>query len=247
MTGAANTRSRRGLTLVELSLGLVLLSLIGAALGSVMLSASNAWSFQQESQDAMAGDRQASHQVYQLLRKAKRIGLATKDDQTVDPVLIDGAPSIVRSASGVGGHMMIWREDANGDGIMQASEISLVAHNTTDSTLQLFEMPQSSVVAAVQFAECDIADSLDAETFKLLSGVTSRVLARNVRTTQFAVVSTGNDKQSVEYVLGTGSAHRQRTSYGTGTLRAAKKPKSVVSALIEDTVTKTNESDSSSK
>src|SRR2546429_3157598 len=71
---------RYGFTIVELTMGLLVVSIILGALAGLALAMSNGWQATQTQDNLQMARRQTSTQMYYKLRSAKYIGVATSDN-----------------------------------------------------------------------------------------------------------------------------------------------------------------------
>jgi hypothetical protein len=233
--------SRRGLTIIELCIGLCVTLLIAAALTGLSLSTAAGWMAGEASQSADRASRQAVLQVTQALRAARYVGLATVDGETVSTVAgpSDTAsstnavavgsvasvtpPSSVTDPGTPGAALMLWAED-DGDGFMQVRELALIEHDRVSRTLRLYRGRAGGSGAETVFYDYDIADSGDAAVFKTLPAVESRVLAYGVSRAGFVRRTASQGRQSVEFIFQCGAPGRERPQYGAASLRAYTVP-----------------------
>src|SRR3954470_22366095 len=71
---------RRGFTIVELTMGLLVMSIIFAALAGLALAMSNGWKATETQDNLQVARRQTSTQMYYNIRSAKFIGAASADN-----------------------------------------------------------------------------------------------------------------------------------------------------------------------
>ena len=195
---------RRGLTQIELMIGLVITVMTVGALGAFMASAAQAWRSADEVQNAQVVNLQASHRIHETIKSAKYLGYA--------------GPTTEGTA------VMFWREDPNADGKMQLSEIGTLAYNSGDKKLTLYAVPATGANAATLCSVGDIDDAGDAATFKTLANVKAVTLLKDVSEVTFAAINPrdGAQRPSLKYKVRT---QRGDKSYGETqavALRAAR-------------------------
>jgi type II secretory pathway pseudopilin PulG len=163
---------RNGFTFVELCLGLVITSLVMSALAAFTLAMSSAWRQAEQTQSATIIANQVSAVLQDQIRQARLLGAWR-------------AGSI--SGSGESAAVMLWKEAADGDGIIQDSELSLIEFDPTRHRLMIYPAGQGSGanVPYSTFTSTAVIDS-----FK--SGRTARPLARSIWGASFKVSGTGS-------------------------------------------------------
>jgi len=222
-TGPANLHLRglrRGFTFVEMSISLVVMTIIAGALAGIIGAVGITWRSSEDTQAALVSGRQASVQLYRLLRSAKYVGMACGDDQQV-------ASGVVTPSAGSGGAILFWKED-DGDQRMQLCEIALIEHDRSASTLILHQVPKTAPNASTVYSPGDTDESSDASALKALATVRRQVIARNIRSARFVRSSPGGlpECQAVEFAMGCGAEGKPpRTEYGTAALRGSFSPK----------------------
>src|SRR5688500_74206 len=111
----ASRRARAGaFTIIELIMGLVVLSFILLAVAGLVMAVGDSWNASKDSQALDSG--RAMVRVNAMLRSARYVGLATSDGD-----LAGETPETVP-----GGAVMFWRGDDNDDNIMQVKEVVLL-------------------------------------------------------------------------------------------------------------------------
>src|SRR5947207_1695392 len=144
-------KSRGGFTLVELMMGLLVMSIIFAALAGLALAMSNGWSATASQDSLQVARRQTSTQMYYNVRSAKYIGAATADNSNTSG----------GSVAGQGAVVIFWKGDKDPGKIMYAYEIAVIEHDIPSSTLRLYQLPQTASGAMTEFKDCDVDDSGD--------------------------------------------------------------------------------------
>ncbi|HWP41145.1 MAG TPA: hypothetical protein VNL70_09485 [Tepidisphaeraceae bacterium] len=162
---------RSGFTFVELCLGLVITSLVMSALAAFTLAMSSAWRQAEQTQSATIIANQVSAVLQEQVRQARLLGAWR-------------AGSI--SGSGESAAVMLWKEAADGDGIIQDSELSLIEFDPTGHRLMIYPAGQGSGanVPYSTFTSTAVIDSFKA-------GRTARPMARGIWGASFKVSGTG--------------------------------------------------------
>jgi len=207
---------RGGFTLVELMMGLLVMSIIFAALAGLSLAMSKGWSATSAQDSLQVARRQTSTQMYYNIRSAKFIGAATADDSTSSG-----------SGSGNQGAVVIfWKGDKDAGAVMYAYQIAVIEHDLATSTLRLWQLPQAASGAMTEFKGCDVDDSGDVEKFKKMNGVICQVIGRNVSTVNFKMLPVTSTRQSqmLEFQIRYKSGEQEQLEYGTATVRVPQAP-----------------------
>jgi Tfp pilus assembly protein PilV len=118
ITSRTNRRRprRRGFTLIELCLGLLVVAMIMSALAAFALAVSNCWKYSDASEASAISGNQAVIRLQRRLHDAKRVGYCRNAPQAA---------------------LVYWAADADGDGKMQFSELAMIRFNDSEHTLQL--------------------------------------------------------------------------------------------------------------
>src|SRR5688572_10208847 len=179
-------KSRAGFTVVELSMGLLVMTIIFAALSGLALAMSNGWKATEAVDSLQVARRQTSTQLYHNIRSAKFIGRATADD------LDSSGPG----PGGTGAVMIFWKGDRDPGTIMYAYQIAVIEHDLATATLRLYSLPKTAGAAMTQFKDYDVNDTDDVAEFKKIPGVTSQVIGRNVVSVTFKVLPVSSTRQT---------------------------------------------------
>jgi prepilin-type N-terminal cleavage/methylation domain-containing protein len=208
--------SRNGFTIVELTMGLLVVSIILAALAGLALAMSNGWQATQTQDNLQIARRQTSTQIYRKVRSAKYIGVATPDN----------ANSGGGSEMGKGAAVFFWMGETDPGKTMYAYQLAVMEHDMSSATLRLYQLPQTASGAMTEFKGCDIDDSGDVEKFKQLSGVTCQIIGRNISSATFKVLPVSNTRatQSLEFQINYKSGDQEQPEYGTATVRGPQAP-----------------------
>ena len=208
-------KSRGGFTLVELMMGLLVMSIIFAALAGLALAMSKGWSATSTQDNLQVARRQTSTQMYYNVRSAKFIGAATADNSNTSG-----------GSSSQGAAVIFWKGDKDPGSVMYAYQIAVIEHDIPTSTLRLYQLPQSAPGAMTEFKGCDVDDSGDVDKFKKMTGVTCQVIGRNVSSVSFKMLPAGGTRQSqqLEFQIRYKSGDQEQLEYGTATVRVPQAP-----------------------
>jgi prepilin-type N-terminal cleavage/methylation domain-containing protein len=207
--------SRRGFTLVELSMGMLIMTIILAALGGLAVALTSGWKATEVQDGLQIARRQTSAQMYHNVRSAKFIGAATADK------LDSSGPGPRRGAA-----VMFWKGDKDPGPVMYAYQIGVIEHDLDTSTLRLYQLPQTASGAMTPFKAMDIDDQVDVDAFKGLPGATCQIIGRNVHSVTFKLlpISSTRQTQSMEFRIQYKSGEQEQLEYGTATLRGPQAP-----------------------
>ena len=198
---------------MELMLGMIVTSLIMAAIAGLMTAVSRGWTATSSIEASSNAVCQSHLRLQKLLRASRQIG-CTRTGSLDGTALIPAA-------------VMLWTGDTNLDGEVQISEVALVQHDTSADTLKLYAVAWPSSWTAVEKSAADtvlddddIYGSTAPELFKLISHVTGSTFINNVTGATFTRRdSYGTVRPSLEYVLKIERGGQTETEYGTATLR----------------------------
>ena len=207
--------SRGGFTLVELMMGLLVMSIIFAALAGLALAMSNGWSATSSQDSLQVARRQTSTQMYYNVRSAKFIGAATADNSNTSG-----------GSTTQGAVVIFWKGDKDPGTVMYAYQIAVIEHDIATSTLRLWQLPQTASGAMTEFKGCDVDDSSDVDKFKKMNGVTCQVIGRNVSSVSFKMLPVTSTRQSqmLEFQIRYKSGEQEQLEYGTATVRVPQAP-----------------------
>jgi prepilin-type N-terminal cleavage/methylation domain-containing protein len=203
---------RRGFTLVELSMGMLIMAIILAALGALALAMSSGWKATETQDNLQVARRQTSTQMYYNVRSAKYIGVATADN--------------ISGSLNKGGAVMFWKGDKDPGTTMYAYQVGLIEHDIDSATLRLYQLPQTATGAMVPFKAGDIDDASDVENFRKLPGINCQIIGRNVYDVTFKMLpaTSGRQAQSLEFNIKYKSGEQEQLEYGTATVRGPQAP-----------------------
>ena len=201
----------RGFTIVELSMGLLVMSIIFAAMAGLAVAMSNGWKATETQDNLQVARRQTSTQMYYNIRSAKYIGSASADNS-------GGATT--------GASVIFWKGDKDPGKVMYAYQIAVIEHDIPTATLRLYQLPQTAGGAMTEFKDCDVDDTGDIDKFKKLPGIVSQVIGRNVASVTFKMlpISTTRQSQALEFQIRYKSGEQEQLEYGTATVRVPQAP-----------------------
>jgi len=215
--------TRRGFTFAELTIGLVVMSMIIGAVSVTLFTVADGWHATDSTETVSATTRQTSAQLYRMLRSAKYIGLATKDGQFIN----SGGGAGTAPAGGIGATVLFWRGDLiTADGALQLGEIGLIQHDLASQTLRFWYVPASDGAASGGVTLADISDSQDALDLMSNCHAVYQVLAHNVTDVTFSGYNVGSttQKSCVEFFIKYLIGGQESVEYGVVTLRGAQTP-----------------------
>lgn len=195
---------RKAFTLIELIIGIAIMTIILAAMAVFSYGVGQGWTQSESAQSVFLAGNLAGHRIERVIRAAKMIDSNATHGSLDDPAAPPAA-------------CMFWRNDDNGDGKIQFSEMALLAYDPASQTvLEYTAQPGSKDWTA------EPPSFVSPTTFMNTPGVTATPLAHNVTGCQFFPIAPGGNTQrpSLEYVLRVGDGQAQTVQYGTATLRS---------------------------
>jgi prepilin-type N-terminal cleavage/methylation domain-containing protein len=225
MMGASNAtrrdRRHRGLTLVEMMMGLALLGLIGAANAAVLFAVGRAWTSAETDRANRTGGYQASAFMYRQLRAARYVGVA------------HGGMTDVATGTPLPPALAIWREDdVLEDGIVQYGEYAVIEYDALARTVKMYYHPVYEPGAADRVPDASLNSAVHAAEFKDRPYVEGRLVARDVKEAKFKAYAVNGNAQArlVEFTFVIERDGREQVEYGTATVRSPKKPQGAAAA-----------------
>jgi prepilin-type N-terminal cleavage/methylation domain-containing protein len=211
-------KTRPGFTLVELSMGLLVMTIIFAALAGLAVAMSSGWKATEAVDSLQVARRQTSTQLYHNIRSAKFIGAATADNN-------DSSGS---GSGNTGAVVIFWKGDKDPGSVMYAYQVAVIEHDLATATLRLYSLPQTAGGSLTEFKDCDVDDAGDVEKYKKMPGVTCQVIGRNVIGVTFKVlpVDSTRQTQALEFQIRYKSGEQEQLEYGTATVRVPQVPPS---------------------
>jgi type II secretory pathway pseudopilin PulG len=130
----------RGFTVVEMTMGLVVLAMIMLAIAGIMTAVAQAWTDQEMNQSTQIQANQIYARVQHILSAAKYVA-------QYNPGSLTGNPA---------GSIFFWRADdypaSPNDETVQAGEMALIVQDPTTSTLWLYEAMPYTQMTPAQYA-----------------------------------------------------------------------------------------------
>jgi hypothetical protein len=137
-------RQSPGFTVVELSMGLVIVSMILLAIAGIMTAVADAWTDQEMNQSMQVQANQVYVRVQHILSAAKYVAQYT-------------AGSVNGSSAG---SILFWRADdysaSPNDETVQSGEMALIFQDPTTSTLWLYEALPYSQMSGAQYTAAGV-------------------------------------------------------------------------------------------
>ena len=210
---------RRGLTFVELVIGLAITAMVAGAVSAVMTAVSRGWQQGREADTGTSRSTVSVLRIQKILRSAKQIGACRVG-------ALNGTPSQAAA-------VMIWKGDLNGDGKVQLSETALLEHqpNSDPDSAQIVywevNYPTSWNTAQKQAADSTLADDAiydgtQIDTFKTLSTVHSTAQATRVTAAEFHRIDSATAvRAGLEFALKFDQDGQATVKYGRTTSRTA--------------------------
>ncbi len=169
---------RRGMTLLELTLGLFSLGVLGAAVLMIMAAAGNAWSARDDYQRQTMDTRGIVSTIGRWVREGERI------------------ISVYKDVSGNRINVVLWVSDDNFPGDVNLSEVRILTYRKSERTLAVFtaELTDEEAGDEVENETVEpvvIGTANGAIGFKQKSSVNRYVLANNVM--RFTATASGGE------------------------------------------------------
>ena len=152
---------RRGFTFIELCFALLITSMVLGAIASISLAMGQAWKRSEELESLTLRARQAGVRIADVVRNGKLLCFSRAGS-------LDGASQ--------GAAVLIWKEDTNGDGKIQGSELEMIEHDTAAHQLVIYRAGEGNAVQVLTWAI--VSDPGIVEDFK--RGRTGVPLVRGV-------------------------------------------------------------------
>jgi hypothetical protein len=207
----------RAFTVVELSFGLVVTSLVMAAVAAFLLAVAQGWRYSDQVETTSMHAWQASVRLVRTVQAARLIGAVSPGDifaATPNPAAV-----------------IVWTKDTNGDGAIQGAECAMVEHDDVQQVLRLYPAGQGDATTVLPWATFTSPAVLN--NFKV--GRTWHPIAVGVERVRFAPHGTSGTalSPSLEYtmrIVAKGSnagekdvSGRSVLEYGTCVVRAPGK------------------------
>ena len=227
-TGGRGIGVRKGLTFVELVIGMTITALIAAAVATFLVSVSRGWAYSSAVQTQSTVSSQVMLRLNKLVKDAKQIGAFRAG----------GISGTVTTPAAV----LFWRGDLNGDDKIQFSELAVIQHDPDGDAGN--EIPTDAIVYwSVQYPSAwssaqkasndfDISDASfynDGEITQFITNfpdvVKPSLIARDITRLQLnRIDSSSTVRPALEYALKLTDADGvETTKYSRTTLRAPAK------------------------
>jgi Tfp pilus assembly protein PilW len=234
-TLASRRRQRRGITLIELSIGLLITAMVIGALSALWFAVGEQWRKSSSSQSATLRASQAVVRLEGTFRQAK--------------YLCQYTPGSITDAAATPASAFFWRADfwnALGDvtkpqdfknsfpdGLVQVAELTLVEYDASAKRIYLYQAKDPAAMDAAQrtaagtvWTWTDLSKPMNLTAFKALNYVTRTVLSEGVAAAAFNMPTpkTGG-RPLLEFTLKLPRAGGNTLVYSAATFRTpAPKP-----------------------
>jgi hypothetical protein len=224
-TGSRRPR-RVGFTLMELTLGMMVTTLVMGAVAAVVSAVAQGWEATGSKLTTASTTARVNVRVQSLLKSARQIGAVRTGSLSASNTLDLAA-------------VLMWKGDANSDSQIQFSEIAMLAHEKYTNAkgefkqeLALYEVSFPSGWTAAQkaaadsvYTAADVKNAVVLGTFPTTEHVRRRAIADDVTGAQFCLVDSATAIRPIfDYVLKfnrAGSGGVVETAYGTAAVRSA--------------------------
>jgi hypothetical protein len=196
-----------GFTFVELCFGLIITSLVMAALATFSLAMSTAWQNAGSSQAILLA---ANQDVRLLDAKIRPCGLTGG----WQPGSLDGTAQQPAA-------VLLWTADSSASPTLKYSQIMLIEHDPLVQQIKMYKPSLPLSVPDLVYSYANVfSQAAFISTFK--SGLTPIVLCKNVVGAQFYVgpAASATARPFVEFALTIKSGNHTQVVYGDATLRA---------------------------
>jgi prepilin-type N-terminal cleavage/methylation domain-containing protein len=205
--------SPRGFTLAELIVGLLLLAIVGGATAAVASAVTRGWQLGETNGAATLTMGRTMLRIQDRIQRAKFLGQCR--------------PGSVSSPDSVpGAAILFWRDDANGDGLMQFEETQLLEYDPAAKTLVVTEpaYPTAAIRAAYNgpHPTSMLTGATAIEDYKGMQYKATHTITRNVQGASFNVITptTASQRPAFEFRLKFNTPNGPAVDYGTATLRS---------------------------
>lgn len=177
--------NKRAFTVVELCFGLVVTSLVMAAVATFLLAVSQSWRYSDQVETTSMHAWQATVRLVRTVQDARLIGAVSQGDifgTTPNPAAV-----------------IVWTADTNGDGAIQGAECAMVEHDDVQRVLRLYPAGQGDATTVLSWATFTSPAVLN--NFKV--GRSWRPIAIGVERVRFAPHGTSGTSlsPSLEYTM----------------------------------------------
>lgn len=209
------------MTLIELSIGMVITTMVMGALSALWFAMGRSWQTTGSATGAGLTASVTAMRLEQRLRTSRYVFQYASGSVTTTP----GTPARV----------FYWKADnwsGSADGIVQLGEMALIEHDATAKRLYLYEPIASTAMTAAQLTAAgtaattiDMTDSSSPTNFKALSFVKKSVISEAVVAAALNMpAQTTNSRPLIEYTLKIKRPEGSFLFYGACAQRASAKP-----------------------
>jgi hypothetical protein len=175
----------RAFTVVEMCFGLLVTSLVMAAVATFLLAVAQSWRYSDQVETTSMHAWQATVRLVRTVQDARLIGAVSPGDL--------GGPTPNPAA------VVVWTKDTNGDGAIQEAECAMVEHDDVQKVLRLYPAGQGDATTVVPWITFTGYAMID----KFKVGRTWRPIAIGVERVRFAPhgVTGATLSPSLEYTM----------------------------------------------
>lgn len=172
---------RRGFTIVELLIGIVITSMVFAAMTTFTLATASAWKANQSLTDAMTTANLTGIRLTREFRNVRAAGAVREGS-------LDGTSAAA---------LVLWRADTNADSAIQLSELEVLGYDPTTKVVSTYKPPAGMTDEVVTTANFNA----DATITRLLKIFTAKQFSGQVETMRLYKTSSGTKAGAVEAQL----------------------------------------------
>lgn len=209
--------ARRGMTIVELTIGLMITGMVMASLAAVWSALGDSWSSTGSSQQVVLTANQAVLRLEDAIRQSKYVCQYST------------------GTGNAGTYVLLWKSDnwaalpaTAPDGQPQLAELVLIEHSAADQRIYAYEAISSSAMNTSQKTRAagvatwsDLTAVSTPAAIKTYDFVRKKTIAEGVSSISFNVPQmTTGAKQVIEFSLQVSRGGSSTVVYGTATLRA---------------------------
>ncbi len=211
-----NPETRRAFTLAELIIGLLLLAIIGGASAGVASAISRGWQMGEANHTSNLTITRTMLRIQDKVQRAKVMGEWR-------------AGSVDAPETGPGAAVLFWRDDANGDDMMQLDETQLLEYDPGTKQLIVHEVafpdPITRAANNGPFSSTILSEPNAIEDYKKLTYRTDYAMTRGVLGVAFNLKRPSSPSQQLqfEFQLRFNGPSGETFEYGTGSPRAPHK------------------------
>ena len=207
----------RAFTVVEMCFGLLVTSLVMAAVATFLLAVAQSWRYSDQVETTSMHAWQATVRLVRTVQDARLIGAVSPGDL--------GGPTPNPAA------VVVWTKDTNGDGAIQEAECAMIEHDDVQRVLRFYPAGEGNATAVITW----VTFTGPTMVAKFKVGHTWRPIAVGVERVRFAAHGTMGTalSPSLEYTMkiiakGTSAGQedvedRSVLEYGTCVVRAPGK------------------------